>query len=47
MGGTWREESFTAEPGGYVEKVLGTGISLHRATLGSLEEGSCTGDYER
>ena len=47
MGGTWRGESFTAEPGGYVEKVLETGISLYRAPLGSLEDGSYAGDYER
>jgi hypothetical protein len=40
-------ESFTGDPGGYVEKVLETGISLHRAPLGNLEGGSFIGTFKR
>ena len=46
--GTWREGFLAGDPGGYVEKALETGISFHRGlTLGNLEEGSFSGDFER
>jgi len=31
--GTWREGSLPADPEGYVEKVLKTGISFHRVPV--------------
>ena len=46
--GTWREGFLAGDLGGYVEKALETGISFHRGlTLGNLEEGSSSGDFER
>jgi len=40
--------SFTGDPEGYVEKALGTGISLSiGALLGNLEGGSFTRGFER
>ena len=39
--------SLAANPEGFAEKALETGISSHRGpTLGNLEEGSSTGDFE-
>jgi hypothetical protein len=37
--GTGRWVSFTGDPGGYVEKALETGISLHWGPAGELGRG--------
>ena len=48
MKGTCKEGSLAGDPEGYVEKALETSISFHRGpVLGNLEEGSCTGAFER
>jgi hypothetical protein len=45
--GTWSGGSFAGDPEGYVEQALETGIFSHRGpTLGNLEEGSSTLDFE-
>ena len=44
---TWSGDSFTGDPGGYVEKALQTGISLRGSSMrGTWREGSFTGDSE-
>jgi len=37
--GTWRWESFTGDPGGYVEKVLEVGSSVHWGPAGEPGRG--------
>jgi len=32
--GTWRGDSFTGDPGGYVEKALEMGMTLHSGSAG-------------
>jgi len=44
--GTWRGYFITGNPGRYVEKALGRGISIG-APLWNPEGGSYTGDVER
>ena len=38
---------FPEDPEGYVEKVLGKGISLHRGTAGECGRGPFTRDFKR
>jgi len=48
---TWRGDSFTGDPGGYVEKALEMGISLYRGPAGEPGRGlinqGLTRDFER
>ena len=47
MKGTWREGSLAADPEGYVEKALQTGISFHRSPTREPGRELAYWDFER